>query len=448
MKIHPMLRIAGLAAFFFGLAGCGGGGGSGSGGGGAPVPAASITEFTAANDRVPSGGSTILTAVFVNGAGSIDNGIGAVTSGVPVTATLSTTTTYTLTVVGVGGPATQQLKIIVPDTFSATGNLGTKRSYGHTATLLANGKVLIAGGFNAGPLASAELYDPATGSFSFTGNLNTARYDHTATLLPSGQVLIVGGVTGLYTPSTLTSAELYDPVTGTFSPAGDLNMPRFNHTATLLSNGKVLFAGGNNASTMLTSAELYDPTTKKFSFTGSLKAKHYGHTATLLLDGKVLVLGGYIEGSPELYDPATGVFTLTGSLNVMRYYHTATLLPSGKVLITGGDDVLNASIKLASSELYDPVTQLFSMTGNLNIARNYHTATLLDNGLVLIAGGYNNGMLDSAERYDPATGVFTSTVGKLVGGRQLHTATLLPNDGVLLTGGVTLSDVSAELYDY
>lgn len=448
MRPPGISRITGLMVVLIGLVACGGGGG-GSEGGNTTVPTVSITSFTAANDRVAAGGSTVLTAEFVNGTGSIDNGIGTVTSGTPVAVTLSNTTIYTLTVIGTHDTVTQQLKVIVPDTFGATGNLGTKRSYGHTATLLTNGKVLIAGGWGVSPTASAELYDPATGTFRSTGNLNTARYNHSATLLPSGHVLIVGGITGSNIPVTLASAELYDPVTGTFSTIGNLNTPRFNHSATLLPNGKVLMASGSNASLKLKSAELYEPVTKTFSFTGSLGSTHYGHTATLLPNGQVLIVGGsFGGGSPELYDPATGAFSFTGSLNVMRYNHTAALLPNGLVLIAGGDDVLDASVKHATCELYDPTTGSFSLTGNLISARGFHTATVLSDGSVLIAGGYNAGMLTSAERYDPQTGLFNSTTGDLVGGRQLHTATLLLQDQVLLTGGITVSNVSAELYDY
>ncbi len=169
--------------------------------------------------------------------------------------------------------------------------------YGHTATLLANGKVLVAGGGNDtnSYLTSAELFDPATGTWTPTGSLGTARYGHTATLLANGQVLVVEGA---YLSDFAGSAELYDPATGVWSPTASLTNAPEGYTATLLANGKVLVAGGsyydiNVNSIVSTSAELYDPATGVWTTTGSLGApRDDGHTATLLANGKVLVAGG------------------------------------------------------------------------------------------------------------------------------------------------------------
>jgi N-acetylneuraminic acid mutarotase len=321
----------------------------------------------------------------------------------------------------------------------ATGALGTARS-GHTATLLANGKVLIAGGYdNSSALNSAELYDPVTRTWSFTGSLNTARGGHSATLLPSGKVLVAGS----YNDSALNSAELYDPATGTWSYTGNLNTAG-RGTAMLLPNGKVLVVSGN-------SAELYDPGTGTWSYTGNLNNAH-GGTATLLPNGKVLVLGGAsvdVRNSAELYDRATGTWSITGNLNTGRWYaHTATLLPNGMVLVAagseGGDDVLE------SAELYDPVTGTWSKTADINEDRGAHTATLLPNGKVLVAGGfdYDYESLDSAELYDPATGSW-SVSGSLNTARSGHTATLLANGKVLVAAGDSggSTTTSAELFD-
>ncbi len=275
--------------------------------------------------------------------------------------------------------------------------------------------VLIAGGddANGNALASAELYDPAAGTFPPTGNLNTARGQHTATLLSSGMVLIAGGENR--PAGYLASAELYNPATGTFTAAGNLNTARSLHTATLLSSGFVLIAGGLDGGIVeggLFSAELYNPETATFTPTGSLYFATVGHTATLLDNSMVLIAGGYdLEGlaaSAELYDPATGTFTITGSLNTPRDSHTATLLNNGMVLIAGG----GTDVVLASAELYDPATGTFTTTSSLNTARYSHTATLLNNGLVLIAGGgsmliegglNSSGALASAELYEPGT---------------------------------------------
>ena len=191
-----------------------------------------------------------------------------------------------------------------------------RRVSSHTATLLPNGKVLVAGGYGAGTLDSAELYDPATGAWSATGSLNTARERHTATLLPNGKVLVAGG----YGDGTLDSAELYDPATGTWSATGSLNTrARGSHGhAAAQRQGAGRRGYGADA---LDSAELYDPATGAWSATGSLNTARAVHTATLLPNGKVLVAGGYGAGalaSAELYDPATGTWSATGSLNTAR----------------------------------------------------------------------------------------------------------------------------------
>jgi hypothetical protein len=340
--------------------------------------------------------------------------------------------------------------------FMLTGSLNTAREF-HTATLLNNGVVLIAGGTGSkGILASAELYSPAAGTFTLIGSLNAARYGHTATLLNNGMVLIAGGYGAIGSNSygSLASAELYNPATGRFIPCnGSLNTPRNGHTATLLDNGMVLIAGGyNDASGDLASAELYNPATGTFSpITGSLNTARVSHTATLLFNGTVLIAAGFNDASDyladaELYDPATETFTRTaGGLSTARVFHTATPLNNGTVLIASGQGV---SGFIASAELYNPATGTFSLTtGSLNNARRYHSATLLNNGMVLIVGGYGAtgsnayGYLASAEVFNPATGSFTLT-GNLNTARQAHAATLLNNGMVLIAGG---SDSSGDL---
>jgi hypothetical protein len=237
----------------------------------------------------------------------------------------------------------------------------------HTATRLPNGKVLIAGGYSGqGPnnltyLASAELYDPATGTFSPTGSMSSARYHCTATPLTSGIVVIAGG-TGL--SGSLASVALYDPGTGGFRSGGSMTAARVGHTATLLSNGRVLLAGGARADQpaspeYLASAELYDPAGDAFAATGSMAAARSGPLAVRLYDGRVLVVGGLgLDGSgavsypasAELYDSATGAFTTAGP-TTGRVGATATLLADGRVLIAGGGATGGV---LASADLYQP----------------------------------------------------------------------------------------------
>jgi trimeric autotransporter adhesin len=341
------------------------------------------------------------------------------------------------------------LAVTVPAAaFISTGNLNNARSE-HTATLLNNGMMLVAGG--AGPstaLTSAELYNPATGSFTLTGNLNTAREYHTAVLLNNGMVLIAGGYNS--TTGYLTSAELYNPTTGSFTLTGNLNTAREYHTASLLNNGMVLIAGGNGSSGALNNAELYNPTTGSFTVTGNLNIAREYHTASLLNSGMVLIAGG--NGSSgalnnaELYNPTTGSFTVTGSLNTARYSHTASLLNNGMVLIAGGN---GSSGALNNAELYDPGSATFTVTSGLNTARYSHTASLLNNGMVLIAGGNgSSGALNNAELYDPGSATFTVT-GGLNTARSGQTATLLNDGMVIAAGGANSGGVltSAEAYE-
>ncbi len=350
--------------------------------------------------------------------------------------------------------------------FTPTGDLDDARVF-HRATLLLDGKVLVTGGAELYPFpfssqATAELFDPATGSFTLTSSMASPRYSHTATLLPNGKVLVTGGFGASGTdgegdpilPRVLGSAELYNPSAGAFEVTSNLKTGRGLHTATLLTNGKVLIVGGTveksgGASTPM--AELYDPTTGAFTPTGSMATPRSGHTATLLPNGKVLIAGGGTKAA-ELFDSAAGTFTPTGSLSVERGGHTATLLPNGMVLITGGS---TSGAGLATAELYDPSKGSFTATGSMSTARYEHTATLLPNGLVLVAGGWGttDGRLESAELYDPDTGSFTPT-GSMGTPRGGHTATLLPDGRVLVAGGGNFSPgagigpiSSAELYE-
>jgi large repetitive protein len=340
--------------------------------------------------------------------------------------------------------------------WTVTGSMATDR-YNHTATLLPSGKVLVTGGISlhvAGNiLRSAELYDPATGTWTATGDMTIERADHTATLLPSGKVLVAGGGTFNFDWS---SAELYDPATGIWTATDSLATPRLSHTATLLPSGKVLVAGGLHAPNELGSAELYDPATGTWTATGNLSVARYGQTATLLGSGKVLVAGGWtyfiarVLNSPELYDPATGTWTSTGSMHIGRteIYNTATLLPSGVVLIEGGLGNGDHGT-LNRAELYDPLTGRWTETGKLSHNRYDHSATLLPSGKVLVAGGFKGGRggLRSAELYDPSAGSWTVTA-HLANGRESHTATLLPSGKVLVAGGIDGDSLSsAELYD-
>jgi IPT/TIG domain-containing protein/Big-like domain-containing protein/galactose oxidase-like protein/Kelch motif protein len=291
-----------------------------------------------------------------------------------------------------------------------------------------------------------------------SGNLLYPRFLGTATRLSDGTVLVAGGTTGIGgladTPNVAV-AEVYNEQTGAFSAVGSLITPRNNHTASLLNNGMVLLAGGyDNNNNALASAELYDPTAQTFSATGSMSTPRTLHTASVM-SGLVLIAGGLDANgndlaSAEVYNPATGTFVGTGSMTTARNTHAATRLNDGTVLITGGFDANGNA--LASAEIYDPGSGSFTAVANMTTPRDSHTATLLNNGTVLIIGGYdNNGnVLNTAELYDPKTQTFTATAGALTDARAFHTATLLMDGTVLVAGGQagfgsTVS--SMELYD-
>jgi Tol biopolymer transport system component len=350
--------------------------------------------------------------------------------------------------------------------FAWTGAAGSSGGgpTGGTATLLADGRVLFAGSCST----AAEVYDPSTGAFTPTGSMTAARAASAATRLQDGRVLFTGG-SGCADADTgiRASAELYDPSTGTFSPTGSMLAPRESHTSTLLADGRVLITGGltgpaangsagvtlaafrlaETSANVLKTAEIYDPTTGTFSKTDSMSSIRSQHTATLLADGRVLVVGGGGEGyasvpSADLYDPATGTFTKTGSMKSGRWLQTATLLRDGRVLVTGGRSP-NDSV-YASAEIFDPATGRFSSTDTMDDGRQQHTATLLQDGRVLIAGGYwSNGqswrVLSSAEIFDPAAGTFTP-IGSMGSARDGHTATLLDDGRVLIAGGEDIGE--------
>ncbi len=297
------------------------------------------------------------------------------------------------------------------------------------------------------------------GIFNPTGNLGVARSFHTATVLTDGRVVVVGGQDS--DGRGTASVELFDPVAGTFWPSQSLASARSLHTATTLVDGRILVAGGTAFGSAALTCELYDPATGAFTSGPRLNIGRAAPTATLLRDGRVLFTGGANDdlapiASAEVYDPATGSISSTGSMSVPRDRHTATLLRDGRVLVVGGSQARSGTptTGLASAEIWDPATGRFTPTGSLSSARLLHAAALLPSGLVLIAGGGNALLAPLAtELYDPDAGAFrpgpTMSVARLRG-----TATLLPEGQVLLIGGldetspkVVGGHASVELYD-
>jgi WD40 repeat protein len=330
-----------------------------------------------------------------------------------------------------------------PDDFG--GNLVTPRS-DHTANLLADGRVLLAGGFDGtDETTSAETYDPATNHWSATGSLKQKRRLHASSLLPDGRVLVAGGQAT--SANNLNSAEIYDPATGRWTLTGNMLAARALFDMVLLPNGKVLAVGGLPGGVETPTAELYDPATGAWTATGDLNTGNGGAShLTLLNDGKVLIAGGFVTEC-ELYDPDTGTWTLTGSTFTPRFENIQTLLADGRVLVAGG---IRGSQVLDWSEIYNPATGLWRKGGPLNTARRGCPGSLLANGRVFAAGGSdpNTQFLTSIEEFDPVSRQWRLSGTSLAAPRSDHTATTLLNGDIIIAGGGTPDGLSpnAELF--
>ena len=326
-----------------------------------------------------------------------------------------------------------------------TGSPMLEARSGHTATLLPDGRVLIAGGMrrNQEFYKSAELYDPDTKKFQATGEMNLARVGHAAVRLQSGKVLIVGGWIG---HGCTDSAELYDPATGKFVLIAKMADRRGQPSATLLPNGDVLIAGGadHDAPGGIATAEVFHADILRFEAIESMHFPRISHTATLLNNGRVLLTGGRgesVTATAELYDPQAKTFLRTGSMLTARYKHTAGLLADGKVLIANGSDDRDWQNLTNSAEIYDPNTQKFVATSPLNDKRFKlpEESVQLATGKMLIAGGSKR-----VEIYDGDTKSFLLAAGQMSGDWHFMTATLLKDGTALLTGGYADNDVATK----
>jgi len=324
--------------------------------------------------------------------------------------------------------------------WASASSMSTGRVY-HTATVLPNGKVLVAGGADSNTrLASAQVYDPVSNTWGPSTSMSGPRQGHRATLLPNGKVLVTGGENESYV--ALNSAELYDPVNNSWTTVASMNLARRVHAAILLPDGKVLVSGGQNSTLSTDTAEVYDPGNNSWLYTSNnLSAGRFGHSATLLNNGKVLVVGGEASGgivrnSAELYNPTTNTWSPAPPMSSARNSHTAMLLPDGRVLVAGGRNTAIASSSLNTVEVYDPANNTWSAAASMITDRYYAGAVLLPNGQVLVAGGRNAGVLNTVERYNPATNEWLP-VEPMDTVRQAPTASLLPDGRVFIVGGHT-----------
>jgi N-acetylneuraminic acid mutarotase len=358
-------------------------------------------------------------------------------------------------------------------TWTAARNLNTARR-SHSATLLPSGKVYVAGGFNGSAVKTAETYDPATNGWTVE-QLSAARSSHAAIMLATGSALLVAGNTD-DSGAVINSTELVDSAAGFWNAAPSNTLPLVSHSSVLLANGKVLSMGGLRYTTngyqtywfSFANAWLFDPAANggagAWSGTGAMRTDRHLFPATLLRNSEVLVCGGFrivngadvVTNAAETYNPSSGAWTSAGPMNTARTDHTATLLPDGRVLVTGGLQIAGGyDVAIASAEIYNPSTRLWTPAPSMPTARTGHRATLLADGRVLVTGGFStaqNASLQSVEIYNPATNTWTSA-RPLNDRRDTHTATLLPSGRVLVVGGVKAAGgsgvvlSSAEIYN-
>jgi len=303
---------------------------------------------------------------------------------------------------------------------------------GHRAARLPDGRVIVMGGYNASSLAlsSSEIYDPASSTWSPTDSLKDPRVQFTATVLADGRVLVVGGISS---SNVLFECEIYDPTTETWAPTGNLPRQLAMHEAVLLSDGRVLVAGG--FASPIAACFLFDPSVGQWSTTGSMASGRTSHALTRLGDGRVLASGGQKSGayaSCEIFDPATGRWSPTGSLIVGRAHHSATLLPDGRVLAAGGRNPLANPVDTTVCEIYDPSTGTWTQTTSLVAGRSGGASLLYGSAFVLMTGGGPDG--GSCVAFDPATEAWTN-VDRMRTGRAGHTTTELMSGQVLAAGG-------------
>ena len=419
------------------------------------IEAPAIQGFAADNAVVAPGASTTLRATFTGGTGHIvESGASIDSGGAFQTARIHTTTSYTLLVTNSLSRFVETTATIATTAFNAPApSLGTGRKY-QAAAMLADGEtVLVTGGVTDAGTTSAELWTLAGGSTPTAGPPRLARTAHTATLLPNGKVLVANGWAGS-TPTRV--AELFDPMTSTFSEtSGLMRTARTNTRAVRLDDGNILIAGGYAVDVIYgccnyaQDAERYVPGTDSFAPTGSLNDAREIVAPILLTDGTVLVAGGFngnAMAGAELYQPVTGTFVRTGSLITARFDHSVALLPGGHVLIAAGRTppfvAGSGGDPSSSAEVYDQVSGKFKTTGSLNHARAGATAVSLRDGRVLVVGGMDKdgNALGSGEIYDPSQGNFTDVSGSLATPRFAMAAVLLSSaddDFVALLGGST-----------
>lgn len=366
-------------------------------------------------------------------------------------------------------PVTTELDIALEAGFEVAGRLSQGR-WGLTATVLDDGTVVVVGGqerrsFTRSSPGEAELLAPGGSEWIKTTPMAYERTFHTATLLPDGRVLVAGGSgrkvlvddeddRAFRSRQDLSSAEVYDPKSDEWSSAGKMDTGRQGARAVLLADGRVLVAGGASGVTVIAEVEIYDPVENAWAEAAPMAAIRNFHTATLLVDGRVLVAGGQTRDSAhataEIYDPADDSWTPVSGMARPRSGHSAVLLGDGRVIVVGGSSLGDGDIlgPETTAEIYDPVADTWTIVaGDLRPRRGHEVVVLVDGRVVVVGGEDLVGLTIAAvEVYDPAADKW-KVAASLPDGRSLLAAVALPDGGLLIAGGGTSSGFS-EFPDY
>ncbi len=425
------------------------------------VAAPSITSFDSLNSSIASGGSTNLVPVFAGGTGVITPGDIAVTSGDSISVSPLVTTTYRLGVTNAAGSSIgmSYTVTVTTGTFTNVSNaMSVSRIEGSTSIALVDGRVLIYGNHNGSGTKIADVFDPTTNVFTRTGDLNSARRNAPGILLGDGKVLVTGGITYQVKYGSLSSAELFDPGTNTWTSTGSMGTTRRSHFMVRLTNGKILVGGGTNDNgTILQSTEIYDPATGLFTAAPDMPQIRTDAHAALLSNGHVIIFGGY-SGTGAGYLKSAIIFDVTTNTwrtitSQMQGHHgqgaTLTVLNDGRMVIAGGWVVDGGSYVGSSQvDIFDPTTETFSNGPALTERRADLTAHLLSDGKVVFIGGSDGtgGIWSTVDVYDPVSQTMTRQFNTMRGYRRSHSSALLQDGRVLIVGGSVSNDTTGEIF--
>lgn len=355
---------------------------------------------------------------------------------------------------GGAGPTNEALLYdYILDTWVTTTNTISVARFLQTATLLNNGNVLLVGGLTSDmpntTSDAVDIYNPVSDSWSAGTFLQTSRFAHTATLMVNGKVLVAGGWSSAIGGNGLDSVHIYDPATDTWAVGASMPVGVDYLNAVLLPNGLVAAIGGNT-NVSVNNVSLYNYLSDTWTAGPVMITARHSAGVVLLPDQEVLVIAGgataVVGGrtnAVERFDFADGFWKAANPMNVPRTYFTTTTLANGKVLAAGGSNVgLNTPTN--QCEIYDPATGNWTLTGNMTSVRYYHSATLLPDGRVFVAGGETapSTYITSCEIYDPGTGLWTAATPMATIKSLRHTSTLLFDGKVLVAG-----NYNAEIYD-